>query len=256
MTVRDIYDLIDRYAPFSIAMEHDNAGLLIGRQNSEVSGVLVTLDADYAAMEHAIEAGCNVIVSHHPFIFEGENHISDRSAQGEKILFALEQGLNIISAHTNLDSCEGGINDTLGELLGLTQTDKFIPTQNGGMLGRIGSHNFDGSAEFITHAAEVLGTKPRYRICNDRFERIAWVSGSGASCMDDALWAGADTLVTGDCKYSAFMDAAEKGINLIDLGHFETEQIIVPVIADLLRENGIETVEHITDTPIRTLEDQ
>lgn len=73
--------------------------------------------------------------------------------------------------------------------------------------------------------------------------------------MDDALWAGADTLVTGDCKYSAFMDAAEKGINLIDLGHFETEQIIVPVIADYLKAGGVDTVEHIIDTPICTLED-
>lgn len=255
MTVRDIYDLIDRYAPFSIAMEHDNSGLLVGRQSNAVSGVLVTLDADYAAMEHAIETGGNVIVSHHPFIFEGENHISDRSAQGEKMLFALEHGLNIISAHTNLDSCEGGINDTLGEMLGLTRTDCIIPTQNGGMLGRVGYSDFDHPNDFIRHAAKVLNTKPRFRICNDRFERIAWVSGSGASCMDDALWAGADTLVTGDCKYSAFMDAAEKGINLIDLGHFETEQIIVPVIADYLKAGGVETVEHIIDTPICTLED-
>lgn len=254
MTVKEIYDLIDNFAPFCIAMQGDNPGLLVGHSDAKVERVLVTLDADMPALEKAVEEKCQLVLAHHPFIFSGESHVSDRTGQGKKILFAIEHGLAVISAHTNLDSCEGGINDTLGALLGLRVTDKFCPTQNGGFLGRIGTHDFDSPEHFLHYAAGVLHTKPRYRFVSENFEHIAWVSGSGSSCMEDAKAAGADTLITGDCKYSAFMNAAEMELNLIDLGHFETEQIIVPVLAELLENAGIEVVCQNIPSPIKTLE--
>lgn len=250
MKVSEIYNIIDRFAPFNMAMTHDNVGLLIGHSDADISKALVTLDADQTAMERAVQEGCNLIVSHHPFFFEGENQVSDRTPQGRKILFALEHSLSIICAHTNLDCCKGGINDTLGALLGLKETQKIAPSNEGGYLGRIGTHDFKSPKAFMEHASKVLGVTPRY-VLSDKFERIAWVCGSGSSCMEDALTAGADTLVTGDCKYSAFMNAREAGIGLIDLGHFETEQIIVPILANYLRENGLEVVEHIVSTPIK-----
>ena len=250
MKVQDVYGIIDAFAPFDIAMEDDNSGLLIGSFGREVARVLVTLDADESALKHARDAGCDMIVSHHPFFFRGENAITDATPQGRKILAAAKQGAAILCAHTNLDSCDGGINDTLGKLLGLTATGRFLPTQGGGMLGRIGTHRFESKEAFLSHAARVLHVRPRYRFTNGAFENIAWVSGSGAFAMRDAVKAGADTLVTGDVKYSAFMDAAELGVNVIDLGHFETEQIIVPVIAKLLKENGVQVTEHIVPSPI------
>ncbi len=250
MKVSEIYNIIDRYAPFKMAMSWDNVGLLVGHSDAPVRKVLVTLDADKAAMQHALAERCELIVSHHPFFFDGERQVSDESAQGRKILFAIENHLNIICAHTNLDSCEGGINDTLGTLLCLKETDKITPANEGGYLARVGTHNYDSPEQFLSHAAKVLGVTPRFYL-TDKFERIAWSCGSGSSCMDDAIAAGADTLVTGDCKYSTFMNAKELGIGLIDLGHFETEQIIVPVLANYLRTNGLEVVEHITSSPIQ-----
>ncbi len=250
MKVQDIYDITDAFAPFNIAMEEDNSGLLIGRRDREVGRVLVTLDADASALRHAKEAGCSMIVSHHPFFFRGESAVTDGTPQGEKILRAVEQGVAILCAHTNLDSCEGGINDVLGETLGLRRTGKFLPTQNGGMLGRLGSHSFESREAFLAHAAKALGTRPRYRFTHGVFQKIAWVSGSGTFAMREAFAAGADTLVTGDVKYSAFMEAAEMGLDLIDLGHFETEQIIVPVLANHLRNNGVAVEEHITRNPV------
>ncbi len=250
MKVNEIYDIIDRFAPFKMAMPQDNVGLLIGHSDAEVSKVLVTLDADQVAMEHALREGCELIVSHHPFFFDGERQVNDKTGQGRKVLFALENRLNIICAHTNLDSCEGGINDTLGALLGLKATEKISPSNEGGYLGRVGTHDFDSPKQFMAHAAKVLDVTPRY-LLTEKFERVAWSSGSGSGCMADAIAAGADTLVTGDCKYSTFMNAKEAGIGLIDLGHFETEQIIVPVVANHLRNNGLEVVEHIISSPIK-----
>ncbi len=254
MTVKEIYDIIDGFAPFNIAMEHDNPGLLIGHKNARVERVLVTLDADLPALEKAVEEGCQLVFAHHPFLFEGERQVNDTTGQGRKILYAIEHGLAVISAHTNLDSCKGGINDTLGTLLELTPEAGFCPTQNGGMLGRIGTHGFDSPEHFLHFAAEALHTTPRYRFVTDQFEKVAWVSGSGTSCMEAAKAAGADTLITGDCKYSAFMNAAEMELNLIDLGHFETEQIILPVMAELLEKTGLEVVQQDIPSPIITLE--
>lgn len=254
MTANEIYHIIDGFAPFDLAMEGDNPGLLIGHRDAQISRVLVTLDADMPALQKAVEENCQLVFSHHPFIFSGESHVSDCSGQGKKILYAIEHRLTVISAHTNLDACKGGINDTLGDLLGLTAITGFAPSQNGGFLGRIGSHDYDSVEHFLTHAAGILHTLPRYRMVNDRFERIAWVCGSGCSTMAAAKAAGADTLVTGDCKYSAFMNAAEMDLNLIDLGHFETEQIILPVMAKLLEQHGLEVVYQDIPSPILTWE--
>lgn len=248
MNVQEIYHALDAFASFSLAMEWDNSGLLVGNAEETVTGVLLTLDADFPALKAALAAGCNTIVSHHPFFFEGEKRVTDDTPFGRKVRFAVQNGLNILSAHTNLDACPGGINDTLGQLLQLRTTGGFCPTPNGGMLGRLGGHSFENRTAFLTHAERVLNTHARFCFVNDRFENLAWVSGSGASCMVQALQAGADTLITGDVKYSAYMEAREWGINLIDLGHFETEQIILPVLQKKLPD--VKSILNIVNSPI------
>ncbi len=254
MTAKEIYKIIDNFAPFNTAMEGDNPGLLIGHQDARIQRVLVTLDADMPALEKAVKENCQLVFSHHPFFFSGESHVSDCTGQGKKILYAIEHGLTVISAHTNLDCCKGGINDTLGNLLGLTAISGFAPAQNGGFLGRIGKHDYESVEQFLSHAAATLQVRPRYRMVSEHFQKVAWVCGSGCSTMSLAAAAGADTLITGDCKYSSFMEAAELGINLIDLGHFETEQIILPVMAQLLSQHGLEVVRQDISSPILTWE--
>lgn len=251
MNVQEIYHALDAFAPFSLAMEWDNSGLLIGNDEDTVTGVLITLDADFTALKAAFAAGCNTIISHHPFFFESEKRITDDTPFGRKVRFAVQNGLNILSAHTNLDACPGGINDTLGQLLELRATGGFCPTPNGGMLGRLGRHSFENRTAFLTHAERILNTHARFCFVNDRFDNLAWVSGSGASCMEQALQAGADTLITGDVKYSAYMEARELGINLIDLGHFETEQIILPVLQKKLPD--VKSVLNIVNSPIEQI---
>lgn len=252
MKVSEIYDKVNAFAPFDTCIEGDNVGLLFGDKNAEVSGIVLSLDADMSALQRAVDEGCNLIVCHHPFFFDGENSVNADTPYGRKLLFAGAHRLNIISAHTNLDSCAGGINDTLGALLKFETRDRFSPTQNGGMLGRIGTPGFADIPAFAEYAKKVLHTTPRFCI-NNEFKNVAWVSGSGFSCINEAYKAGADTLVTGDCKYYNFTYAEELGMNLIDLGHFETEQIIVPVLHELVRTDGVKTVEHIHGSIVQTI---
>lgn len=253
MKVNEVYEIVNAFAPFDIAMKDDNAGFLFGDRQAEVTGIMTSLEADMDALRQAVKVGCNVIVSHHPMFFDGEKSMTTDSPYGIKLLFAAENGLHVISAHTNLDACPGGINDTLGALLSLTATGSFFTTQNGGTLGRIGTHNFSDIYEFLRHAADVLGTTPRYCIATPEFQKVAWVSGSGFSFFRDAVQTGIDTFITGDCKYSYFIEAAETGVNLIDLGHFETEQIIVPVLTKLFESVTVPVISYIHPNIIKTL---
>lgn len=254
MIVKDYFDTIAQFAPFNACMEDDNVGLLLGEMNTPVNKVLVTLDADMPAMEKAVTEGCNLIVSHHPFIFSGECSITDQTAQGRKILYAFRNHLSIISAHTNLDGCVGGIADTLADKLNLQVVDSFLPMQQGAYLCRLCTTTCDDINAFLSHAAKTLSVRPRFVLPHpERFCKIAICTGSGTFAMQDAINAGADTFVTGDVKYSAFMRAREAGLNLIDLGHFETEQIIVPVLAERLSALGAPVIAYIIPSPIEEI---
>lgn len=255
MTVRDIYNIIDDFAPFSACVEGDNVGLLVGRMTAPVTKILVTLDADRTAVETATDEGCDLIVSHHPVLFSGEPHLSDTTPQGDKLLTLLERGIAVISAHTNLDGCAGGVCDTLASLLQIKNLAPFIPMQNGAFLARIGESDYKDIRDFIAFAGKTLGVCPRFVLpAPDAFGKIAVCNGSNAGAIYDAAAKGVKTVLTGDVKYSAFMNAREIGVNLIDLGHFETEQMIVPVLCKLLEKTALPIVCHMPPSPIETEE--
>ena len=119
-TVREIYRLIDEFAPFETQLDFDNAGFLAGRGEQEVSRVLVALDITQAVAEEAVRRGCQLIVSHHPVIFGGIKSMTDETVTGRVLLTLAENGLSAICAHTNLDAAEGGVNDCLAQCLGLS----------------------------------------------------------------------------------------------------------------------------------------
>ncbi len=255
MTVRDFYNIINEFAPFSQCMEGDNVGLLVGRIEAQVTKVLVTLDVDSTAINAAIQQGCDLIVSHHPVLFAGEPHLSDRSPQGEKLLTLLEHGIAVISAHTNLDGCSGGVCETLAEMLQIKNLRPFLPMQGGAFVARIGKSSHSDIREFIRFAAKTLKVHPRFVLPSpDAFGEIAVCNGSNAGAIYDAAEIGVKTVITGDVKYSAFMNAREMGINLIDLGHFETEQMIVPKLARLLQKTEIPVICHTPPSPVQTEE--
>ena len=116
MTVREIYDAIDRIAPFQTAMDFDNVGILIGDENADVTKTLLCLDVTPRVLREAKSIGVELIISHHPVIF---NPL--RTVRPQNIIYALVQsGIAVISAHTNLDMAYPyGVNDALCRKLGL-----------------------------------------------------------------------------------------------------------------------------------------
>lgn len=249
-TVREIYQYLDGLAPFSLQMDFDNAGFLVGRGDRQVTRLLVSLDITEEVVAEAAELGCQLIVSHHPVIFFPAKSITDADPTGRTLLVLAERQIAAVCAHTNLDAVHGGVNDALAQKLGLVQIEQL--KQDGvdasGRpygIGRVG--NTAGvpmyAPAFAAFVKKALGANGvRYVDARRPVRRVAVGGGACADMLKDALAMGCDTFVTADVKYNGFLDAKALGVNLIDAGHYPTEQVVVPVLAKWL-ESGFPKVE-------------
>ena len=241
-TVREIYQYLDGLAPFSLQMDFDNAGFLVGRGDRQVKKLLVALDITQEVAEEAVELGAELIVSHHPVIFHPAKSVTDGDPDGRVLLTLIEGGVAAICAHTNLDAVTGGVNDALAQTLGLTQIEQLHqdgvdPAGRPYGIGRVGA--VAGAPkyapEFAAFVKEALGANGvRYVDARRPVRRVAVGGGACADMLRDALALGCDTFVTADVKYNGFLDAKALGVNLIDAGHYPTEQVVVPVLAKWL----------------------
>ena len=228
-SLRDVEKALYEMAPGELAMEGDNVGLLIGRPERSVSGILVALDITEEVAAEAAERGANLIVAHHPVIFHGQKHVTDRDASGRLLLQLVESHLSAICMHTNLDIAGGGVNDTLAEWLSLRD---FYQLEETGVI-RVGMLDAPMALEdFVKKVSRALGCNGvRYADAGRRVHRVGVGGGACGEFEDAVIRAGCDTFVTADLSYHQFLEAEGKGINLIDAGHFPTED---PICGELV----------------------
>jgi dinuclear metal center YbgI/SA1388 family protein len=117
--ISDIAGIINKFAPVALAETWDNPGLQVGDPTASVERIMVALDPCRTAMEAAVSFGCSLLVTHHPLIFNPLKRISSQDTIGSLLTFAIKNSLSIVSAHTNYDVADGGLNDLLAERLGL-----------------------------------------------------------------------------------------------------------------------------------------
>lgn len=231
MTVNDIYTFLNDKYNFSSALSYDNVGHLVGSLNSTVTGIVVCLDCTDEAVTMAVENGANLIVSHHPVIFDPLKSVTDESL----VYRLIRNDVSVISVHTNLDQADGGVNDALCNAIDLVNVEKV--TDSEGFFYRIGELEEPMSAEtFANFVAEKLKLRVKYVGENNAVKRVAVCSGSGGSMLGDVAKLGVDAYVTADVKHDVFLDAHELGLVLIDAGHFETEDLIVAPLAKELKD--------------------
>ena len=238
-TVKDIFEILCEIAPLELQLPYDNAGFLIGRADMPVKKALLSLDVTDEIVQEAVESRAQLIVSHHPVIWDEMKSITDCTQGNKKLLNLFENGIAVISMHTNLDMAEGGVNDVLISLLGAQNEGPFDEEGCGrkGKLEKPVPLNV-----FLSICKDKLKTNGlRYFDAGRPAEHIAVLGGSGGSNLLGAWAAGCDTFVTADVKYSVFLQARELGINLIDGDHFCTENPIIPVLAQKLQHAFPET---------------
>lgn len=243
MKVQDIYEFIDRIAPFNTCDEFDNVGLLVGDMNAQISGVLLATDITFDVIDEAKVKGCNLIVTHHPVIFNPLKAVTKGSIQYSLI----ESGISVISAHTNLDMACGGVSDMMLDLMGFESTKIFevIGERDGKEVGygKIVTldepMNTDEFVEMVKGAFDVHTV--RYTDSGKPITKFAVCSGAGGSNTELAVAYGLDAYVTGDCKHNNFIDAKNLGLTLIDAGHYYTERIFAPALAAKLKREFYDT---------------
>lgn len=242
-TVREIFDYLDTLAPFSIQMSFDNSGFLVGRGEADVQQIMVALDITEEVIEEARALDCQLIVSHHPIMFHPARQITDADPVGRCVLSLIEHGMAAICAHTNLDAVAGGVNDALAQKLELSNIEQL---HQDGMdkhdcpygIGRVGitaeQMELPAFAAFVKEKLQARGL--RMEDAGRPVHRVAVGGGACGDLLEDVLKMGCDTFVTADVKYNVFLDAQAMGINLIDAGHFSTENVVCPVLVSWLKK--------------------
>lgn len=228
MTVKNIFDFLDEIAPFDTAEEWDNCGLSVGSLERPCTKIYIALDVTSAVIEDALNFGADVVITHHPLIFNPVSKI-----ENDSVLYkAIKSGMTFISSHTCLDKAENGVNDCLANELGIknvivSEKDAFLN------IGEIEPCTVSDFAKIIKNA---LGGSVAFTDNNKLLGKIAFCSGSGGDLVSLVAEEGADALVTGEAKHHEYLLANELGVALFVAGHYETENIVCENLKKLIKE--------------------
>ncbi|MDO4661694.1 MAG: Nif3-like dinuclear metal center hexameric protein [Tissierellia bacterium] len=225
MEIKDLLYMLKEKYPLELQEEWDNSGLQFGNINRKLENVMISLDLEIGAIEKAIENNCNLIITHHPYLFNATKRIDLRETYYRKLELCLKNDIALFSMHTNLDIAECGVNDNLCKILDIKDTN--VLDSSG--LGRVGRVDDISAFEFSKKVKEILEANGVI-IYGDREKILKVVSvcgGSGASLFDKAIEKNSDAILTADVKYHEAMDAIEKGLIVIDPGHFASENHII-----------------------------
>lgn len=227
--IKDIIAFVETFAPLDSAMEFDNVGLLVGSEQSEVTKVVAALDITDEVIDEALKNGAQLIISHHPVIFDPLKSVEENSI----VYKLINKGIAALCLHTNLDlSPIFGVNTCLAEAVGV-KNGAFVEDEClyiGELDNEISNREF---AEKVKRALNCKGL--RYTLGEKRVKRVAICSGSGGDLAPLACENGADVLLTGEIKHHEILNANHLGIAVIDAGHFKSEDI---VIAPLCKKLG------------------
>ena len=265
MRIAELIESLEEWAPQTLAESWDNVGLQIGEPRADIAGVLVTLDVTREVLGEAHELGANLIISHHPLIFQPLKRIDTQSPPGSLIELMIRGKMNLYVMHTNLDSAPGGVNSILAERLGLEDTAVLRladPPNDGCGLGILGSLEEETTLEeFVVKVEDSLkvAALTYAGAPESTLRRVAACGGSGGSLLEEAVSKGADVYVTGDLGHHDFL-AAQGRMALIDAGHFETEVPVLESLCAKVREHVADSVPvHVSTTlnnPVKSLRNQ
>ena len=246
-TVKNIYDYINSVAPFGTQEEWDNSGHLVGEFRKEVKKCVMALDATNEVCSFAADIGADLVLTHHPIIFGGITSVLENSP----VYTLAKNGIAAISAHTNYDYAEGGINFSLAELLGLCNAHRLGDTLV--VAGELdGEMSIDDFAEYVSDRLGCAGI--RY---TDTDRAIKTVAVGGGACEEftEVACAEADVFLTGDMKYHGMLDAAENGYAVISAGHYETEYAAFMMLKDKLEKifTDVEFISANQPNPIKSV---
>ncbi len=245
MKLQALMDFFEQVAPLHLQESYDNAGLITGHKDMEITGVITCLDSTESVVEEAIANDCNVIVAHHPIIFSGLKNLTGSNYIQKTIELAIKNDIAIVAMHTNLDNVfQNGVNQRIAQRLLLENQeilklkDPENPDVGSGMIGNLASPM--DSMSFLKYLKEKMAVNcVKYtKLHKDTIQRVAVAGGSGGFLLNDAMARGADVFITADYKYHEYFDANNR-IIIADIGHYESEQFTIDLLSELINDNFV-----------------
>ncbi len=242
MNVAEIAAHIEALCPREFAGNWDNVGLLVGDSNQQVQTVMVTLDVDEFVVAEAAQQGVDLIVSHHPLMFEPVQQMTEHDPVQKTVRRLVANGISFYAAHTNLDVARGGLNDKMADMLGLADTRVLdVTVERDGIQHGFGRYTDLKTAvtlrQMLDRCKTVFGISG-VKYCGDlekTITRVAINTGGGTSIIDRCYENNVELFITGDFKYSVVRGAYERGMCVIDAGHYDTEIIAQDFFFDYLK---------------------
>jgi dinuclear metal center YbgI/SA1388 family protein len=247
LLVDDVLGFLRRLAPLELAESWDNVGHLWGDASRPVERVMTCLTLSPDVAEEAIRERADLIVAHHPILFRPVQRLTHETPAGQMLFALARHDVAVYSAHTAYDNAVEGINRQLADRLELEAVvplraatrgaDHALPDAHPG-IGRMGRLSHPHTlAEFVARVKEQLGVGELLVVgpLESRIERVAIACGAGGEFIDDAIRQSCQVLVTGEARFHACLDARERGLALVLLGHFLSEQPAMRTLAEQIR---------------------
>lgn len=241
----EIYDYLESVFPKTDSASWDCDGLdLCVDRKAEIKKIVLSLDVTSEIIKYAENEGANLIISHHPFLFDKINVIDAADTTGKKIISLIKKGISAISYHTRLDMHEGGVNDSITNALGLKREYKIFDD----MINICTSEDssFDS---LIQKSKEVFSDGIKAYKNNDSVKKVAICGGGGKGVLHLLRKENVDTYITGELAHHELIDGEESGINLIIGTHYGTEALVLPFLKKIIEERFPEIPVLIKYTP-------
>lgn len=252
--IHEVTHFLESIAPLELQEKYDNAGLITGHWDWEISGVLCALDATPEVIDEAIALQKNLVVVHHPIIFSGLKQINGKNYIEKAIITAIKSDIAIYAIHTNLDNVlTHGVNERLAQQLNLTKLQILQPKNSAeqhigsGILGQLSEKV--SIQQFLSQVKADLDLsviKHTRFTDTDEVLKVAACGGSGSFLLPQAIAAGADVFITADFKYHQYFDANDE-IVIFDIGHYESEKFTINLLNELINNNFRNFASHCTN---------
>ncbi len=243
MKIKEVIDYLESVVPLDYQEKYDNSGLIVGNTNTELTGAVISLDTTEAVIDEAIKLGYNMVISHHPVIFQGIKKLTGKTYIGRTILKAIKNDIAIYAIHTNLDNyfCNG-VSTKIAHKLGFNNLEVLDPKREfllknkqvgTGVIATL-EEQFD-EITFLHYIKEKLNLNViKYtNIRNKPVSKVAICGGACSFLLNKAISVGADVFITADFKYHEYFNAENKLI-IADIGHYESEIHTIELIYDIL----------------------
>jgi dinuclear metal center YbgI/SA1388 family protein len=236
-TISAIAAFLEQVAPFLLAEEWDNVGLLVGHRTRDVKKLMTCLTVTPASATEAIEADANLIVTHHPMPFAATKRLTDDTTAGRLLLELIAAKIAVYSPHTAFDSAMQGVNERLAAGLGLRNIAPLIPHAEGQGTGRWGSLPKPISLGDLANQLKKFLSIERMQMVGEPGREVHTVAiGCGAAdeLLDAARASGCHAMVLGEARFHTCLEAEASGIALLLPGHFASERFAVECLAQVL----------------------